>query len=133
VSIAIRPVPRRIPCPAWALAVGAAWLGGIAVLSWLAQSSPDPPVLCHFRRITGHPCPTCGTTRAGIALTEGRLVDALAFNPFMCTVGVVALGWLVLRLGFGRAIVLSGGHRAGFWITTGLLLAANWAYLIWRE
>jgi hypothetical protein len=101
-------------------------------MSWLAQSQPNPPVLCHFRRFTGMPCPTCGSTRAGMAAFEGRFADAIAFNPFMCAAAVVALAWAVMRFGFGRKLVLSRGVQVGFWSAAALLLAVNWGYLIWR-
>ena len=37
--------------------------------------------LCPFALATGHPCPGCGRTRAGLALLSGDPARALAFHP----------------------------------------------------
>ncbi len=38
---------------------------------------------CPFRSLTGIPCPTCGTTRMFVSLSNGELVSAMAMNPLM--------------------------------------------------
>jgi hypothetical protein len=50
------------------------------------------PILCPFRLITGHPCPTCGTTRSIAAIVDGRFLDSLLLNPL----GIVIVGFLFL-------------------------------------
>jgi hypothetical protein len=67
-----RPPPRaRL---ARALSVFALF-GGVALLIlWGA-------VPCAFARMTGHPCPGCGSTRAVYALARGDLVELLHANP----------------------------------------------------
>jgi hypothetical protein len=99
---------------------------------WLALA-PFAPA-CPFRSITGIPCPSCGTTRAAVALLNGRLGDALVVNP-LATAGGLA--------------VLLGGLLAPVWVTLKLpvpeipvplpvwmriaivaVLLAGWAYLI---
>ncbi len=35
---------------------------------------------CSIRTVLGHPCPTCGMSRAFAALGHGRLDDALRYN-----------------------------------------------------
>ena len=42
----------------------------------------DGPVLCLFRRITGHPCPGCGLTRSFVAAAHLRLGEAFAHHVF---------------------------------------------------
>jgi hypothetical protein len=39
------------------------------------------PILCPFRRLTGHNCPGCGMTRAVSCLMHGRPRRAVAYNP----------------------------------------------------
>lgn len=63
------------------------------------------PVYCPFRRITGIPCPLCGTTTAAVLLVRGRLVDALQVNPLGVLVVLVAV-WVV----GSRATALAQGR-----------------------
>ncbi len=90
-----------------------------------------PP--CFFRRLTGVPCPTCGGTRAALALAHGDLAGALAANP------LVTLGLAVLLVGglLDGALALFGGgvripSRLSGWLRAAfiLVLAANWFWLI---
>jgi len=41
-----------------------------------------PFSFCPFRAATGLPCPGCGMTRAMLSLGQGKLLDAVDFNPF---------------------------------------------------
>jgi hypothetical protein len=58
---------------------------------------------CMFLRVFGHPCPTCGMTRAFSALSHGRLDDALRYNrgaPALYTlwwIGAAAAASVALR------------------------------------
>lgn len=111
----------------------AAALGTLALAPlWPALTSLLRP--CAFRALTGLPCPTCGTTRAALAVLRADLGAAWAVNPL----ATVAL------LGF-----LGGGLLAPLWVAGGgplpvlgatgwrrlagcALLAAllNWAFLL---
>jgi hypothetical protein len=37
---------------------------------------------CFFKKITGLPCPSCGTTRSVLALLNGEFSKAFYWNPF---------------------------------------------------
>ncbi len=51
--------------------------------------------LCPFAIVTRHPCPGCGFTRAGVALLQGHLNDAVHFHPLVIpVVPLVALAVL---------------------------------------
>ena len=52
------------------------------------------PIICIFRIVTGQPCPACGTTRALGALSEGRLIDSLNFNPLGIVILLSAIVWI---------------------------------------
>jgi hypothetical protein len=74
---------------------------------------------CWFARLTHHPCPACGSTRAVVCLLHGDLAGMLRYNPLgpvaAVVVGVAAVHALALvfvdgdfrRVGegpFGRAV-----------------------------
>jgi hypothetical protein len=78
-------------------------------------------------------------TRATAALTHGDLVGALGWNPLMTLVMIGAALYVLYA-----AVVVIGKLPRLRWtsptrsesrwirITVILLIAANWAYLIWR-
>jgi hypothetical protein len=92
---------------------------------------------CPFRTLTGIPCPTCGGTRASLALLDGRLIDALRLNPLVTAGwlvfvggGLVAFGWAISgaptpRFSSPSARTL-GTLRTGAIVT----LAASWLWVI---
>ncbi|MGE5237030.1 MAG: DUF2752 domain-containing protein [Acidobacteriota bacterium] len=116
-----------------------AWLWAVLVVCalllrpfWLALAPLLPG--CPFRALTGVPCPSCGTTRAAVALLGGHALLSLADNPLAAVAGV----------GF-----LAGGLLAPLWVSLGgrvpelprplprwvrlalvAALAANWAWVI---
>ena len=89
---------------------------------------------CTFRRLTGVPCPTCGTTRSALAILDLDLAAAWATNPLATLVGALfilgglaSLVLLLLRRPLPRWTVRWNRCR-----TAAILIAivANWAYLI---
>ncbi len=97
----------------------------LAMAPWLGR--------CRFRAFTGIPCPTCGTTRAAVALLEGRPLDAMAVNPLaaVSAFALLAFGLLgPLWVLAGGSIPLVGSVAVRRAMVLGLLLAlANWVYL----
>ena len=121
------------PPPAWPF-VGVS-LGLLGGLGWVVSKIPArfiPP--CGFHVVTGHPCPTCGSTRTALSLLKGRPIEAFHTNPLFTTVlGVLAL-WVVagaVALAFGRRLTFSFTRRESWLAWTLLLLAflLNWWYL----
>ena len=117
--------------------LGLLW-GGVATLlvivSPMAGRLPTSLPACPIKSVTHLPCPTCGTTRAAVALSRLDLAAALTINP------LAAVSWVLL---------VGGGLVAGLWVLTGrpirepdwrlsvrarwflvLVVVANWIYLI---
>jgi len=115
-----------------------AFVWGGVVLAILAVRPSLPLVAtylprCALRTITGVPCPTCGATRATVALLDGRLLDSLALNPLLAAgvlvflaVGVIAPLWAWRR---GSIPVV---NSLPVWARVGILaiIVANWIWVI---
>ena len=99
---------------------------------WIAAAPLLRP--CTFRRLTGIPCPACGTTRTALALLGLDPAAAFAVNPLAATAGILfvvggalAAVWLLLR--WPVPVVETGGSRR--WVATlAAVVLINWAYLI---
>ena len=125
-------VPRRPDWPWWSVALVLAWGGLVATAVYLEQRSGYEVSLCLFRRITGYPCLTCGSTRAVLSLGAGDLAQALAHNPLVMLVLTLVTLSLILRLALGRELrlALPPPLRRLSWVLVFAAALANWAYLI---
>lgn len=88
---------------------------GLLVLSFVTPEQLDDwPGLCLWKRLTGHPCPGCGTTHAVSALMHGDLPAAARYNRIIYVLVPVTLWlWIAqLRVLWKRSTVLppSGGE-----------------------
>lgn len=111
-----------------------------AVAAILVALSPWAPELaaglpgCPLFLLTGIPCPSCGTTRAALALARFDPLAALALNP------LAAAGWIALVAGglVAGAAALggcgvdepSGRLPLGWRLAMVLAALANWAWVI---
>jgi hypothetical protein len=93
------------------------------------------PELCAWHRLTGTNCPGCGLTRSFIALADGDLPRAWAYNPAGVPLfaGLLAqfpyrLAQLV-RLMTGRAAWRPAGFLIAIWVLLGCLIL-QWAWRI---
>jgi len=89
---------------------------------------------CTFRNLTGIPCPTCGTTRTGLALLDFDFCGAFVVNPLATVAGVVFIagGGLALAWALLRGPIPSSSlqwYRRWTMPFIGMILI-NWAYLI---
>lgn len=100
----------------------------------LDRASAEP--VCFWHRLTGLPCPTCGTTRALRALFDGHIADAFRLQPLAMGAGALLLGLSAFDafgvIVFRRVVrvALSTRERR---LLFGLALAAvllNWIYLV---
>ncbi len=116
--------------------LGLFWGAAALALLLLAPLAPVvapglPP--CFFHQITGLPCPTCGGTRAVLALLSGDVSGALHANPLVTAIlalfaggGLVAGAVAALGRGVREPARIPGWARAALV----LVLAANWLWLI---
>lgn len=116
---------------AWvAFAVAAAGIALSPLASLFARLAPP----CLLREWAGIPCPTCGSTRAALALIRLDIVGAAAVNPLasvaiasLVAVGLAAPWWI--RFG-GKLPVLSAAARRTLLWGALAAVAGNWIYLV---
>ena len=113
---------------------GVGAVGALAFRSFLLRLSLLFP-RCPFRTLTGLPCLTCGTGRAGRAFLHGDLVAAFHFHPLSTIAallvvagGLLAPLWVLLRLPVPDRLSLSPLQRG---LVVALLIAA-WGWQIAR-
>ncbi|MCC6881326.1 MAG: DUF2752 domain-containing protein [Verrucomicrobiales bacterium] len=116
---------------------------GFVVAGRFYERLPVQPPRCSLRVLTGLPCIGCGGTRSMIALSHGRWLEALAFNPLIlvcATASPLWLAWAIWRTATEQkhpvvvqSSVGSASRWRGFWITSGILAVVilDWIYL-WR-
>jgi len=94
-----------------------------------------PP--CLFRQFLGWPCPTCGATRATLALAQGRWLAALQWNPLIILAYAAILIGAVTMISFAvmnrrlRSAQIDAVLTNSRWWLVGAV-AANWIYLLLR-
>src|SRR3954466_15850326 len=68
-----------------------------------------PVAFCAFKAVTGHPCLTCGTTRALGRLARLDVPGAMAMNPMMASAALATVPWGIADLALlrrGSAVAL---------------------------
>jgi len=67
-----------------------ACLAGFIYLFYSIQKEQRETVgVCIIKNVTGYPCPSCGTTRAVMLLSNGKIIDSLLLNPFGIIVAII--------------------------------------------
>ena len=124
---------RVPPWPLAAVLVGALWLGLVLTAEYVARRSPNRAAPCPMKRLTGCPCPGCGTTRAGLSALRGDVTGAVACNPVVTVLCGLVAALLLVRLVWARRLNLDLGPigRRVAWCAAILAVLANWGYVIW--
>lgn len=123
-------VPERLG--GFVVAVGAA----ATVYPRLSQAT-GLGLPCPLRTLTGIPCPACGMTTAVTELVAGDVTAAVAANPFvlgLAILAVVALPLLAVRAAglVGPPVAWSATARRRVSWAVGLLAFVSWLYQVHR-
>lgn len=93
-----------------------------------------PQIPCLFKVFTGHPCPTCGTTRLTLSLLNFNIIEAFFYNPLVFISGVLFFAWCLygFYMAFSnKKIVVSLTNRD--WVILRIIIVLsiilNWIYL----
>jgi Protein of unknown function (DUF2752) len=110
------------------LTLGDTSMGALAlVLAVVPHPDPYHAVIHHLHLMA----PSCGLTRASVAITTGHPAGAIALNPAVVIIALLGAGW-ILREVVGRLHHrwLTVHIRLGVvgWIAAGLALLALGAY-----
>ncbi len=129
-----RLTPQEIDHEQLWLAVAVTGLVALAMTSTHVLEIQLP--LCPFKTITGLPCPTCGVTRAVMAMTRLDLAAALAFNP-LAVAGAILGGIYLLYAAIVLAARLprlrprlTARDFTSARVVVIAVLSANWLYLV---
>jgi hypothetical protein len=114
-----------------------AFLWGGAALA-CAAAAPLAPALaagvpaCAFHALAGIPCPTCGGTRALLALARWDVAGAFVWNPLvtLAALAFVAGGLVALLRALRGQGVPDGAPPRWAGGAAALALAANWAFVV---
>lgn len=69
--------------------VGYAWL--FFSLQHQHQIQNNEFSVCLFKKATHIPCPSCGTTRAVVEVSKGKIIESILINPFGVIVALIML------------------------------------------
>lgn len=99
---------------------------------------PDGIRGCKFRKITKIPCPSCGGTRVGYYLIQGKIGKAFLENPLIFFAGIFLSLFSFFSLysylkNFQWKIILSKKELKFLRIFIVSFFFLNWIYLILKE
>jgi len=108
-------------------------LGAVAAVSvaaaWLHQNH-DPGALCPLRRLTGVPCPFCGSTTVFMEAGAGHWWAALLANPVTVIAALVFLAAPLLAP--DPLTTLARLPVRALWIGGAALLVGSWLWQLHR-
>jgi len=102
-----------------------------------------PPILtlapdCVFKGLTGMSCPTCGSTRSLVYLSQGDIMPAFSMNPLVTLAMIAAVLYFLttlVALAFDLSRItctLTHKEKNIARAAAVMLLLAQWAYLTLR-
>jgi len=119
--------------PLFATLIIVLWLSLVGVAAIINYKLSNFVDLCLFKRFTGYPCPTCGTTRGIISLLHGQYINAWLYNPLVFSIGIIVVIDLVIKFIFAKRFKISlvKKEKKIAWLFAFLIFLANWAYVIY--
>lgn len=133
-SAVVRGVVARASAPVrrsprtFALRFGAVAVASVAA-AWVHQNH-DPGALCPLRRLTGVPCPFCGSTTVFMEAGAGHWGAALTANPVTVVAALVFLAAPLLA--FDPMVTLSRLPSSWRWVGGAVVLAGSWLWQLHR-
>lgn len=130
---------KQLP-PRWDDAYSVAGLFFFPLLAVAATAAAYAPQTwlprCGLKRLTGLPCPTCGTWRGLCRLASGDVSGALRSQPLLVGAGVALAG--VAAYALVTAVLrrprcfpqFSRRERRFVWLMALVAILANWIFLI---
>jgi hypothetical protein len=119
--------------------------GGIAAgygLLVFTRGDHDTPTPCIFKHATGIACPSCGSTRSVISISEGNFSEALQTNPMGFIIAAVLIAgpvWLLADIALKKNTLYNAFRTFETTIRTRwlaaifiILITANWAWNIYK-
>ena len=126
VRLAPRRMPLRVRSSANRLALAAVCSLGAA---WIHEHH-DPGALCPLRRLTGVPCPMCGSTTLFMEAGAGHWTEALTANPMTLLAFFAFLASPLLLIDPVASWVGLPARRRN--IGLGVVLALSWIWQLHR-
>lgn len=120
--------PARRSVRTFALRFGATAAASVAA-AWVHQNH-DPGALCPLRRVTGVPCPFCGSTTVFMEAGAGHWGAALTANPLTVVAALIFLAAPLLAL--NPLETLERLPKRLLWIGGGVLLVGSWLWQLHR-
>lgn len=84
--------------------------GWLWILFYFFHSTGEGISLCLFKKVTGIPCPSCGTTRGINAILHREWLQALLYNPLSYPLTVFLLiipTWIVKDLALAQRTLMT--------------------------
>ncbi len=98
------------------------------------------PGVCLFKRVTGVPCPSCGSTRSVLSILKGDFLAGILLNPFGIIIVLILLVfpvWIIYDVLSRRDTLFNAYNRTELflkrkWIAIPaiLLVLLNWIWNI---
>ena len=126
VRLAPRRISRRLGSSGSRLALAAVCSLGAA---WIHEHH-DPGALCPLRRLTGVPCPLCGSTTVFMEAGAGHWTAALAANPLTVLAFFAFLAAPIALVDPVTSWAVMPARRRN--LVLGLLLALSWVWQLHR-
>ncbi len=114
------------------------FLAGAIVGAFIVLAYVFGITICPLRRLTGIPCPTCGSTRAFVLLLKGDVSGAVSLQPLISLAMLVCpllytLSLAILGVRRTQTVIAGASRNRLFWFTVVCAALLNWAYMIWRN
>lgn len=120
---------RSVRAPRASAARLAAVAAASVAAAWVHQNH-DPGALCPLRRVTGVPCPFCGSTTVFMEAGAGHWSAALAANPVTIAAALIFLAAPLLAL--DPVATLTRVPQRALWVGGAVILAGSWLWQLHR-